>query len=205
MKKILFLISAVAIIGNLQAQNTSENHRFVLGLEYGATTSLNYSALSAFEDNTASYTMPTAAFFLGLKSSNTGRYWGLSIEGMTAQTSQPSEKNFYNTMALLSTKRSLPLTGNLNVWYGCGVGAAWLRNQYTMGGDDLKINRYGLAVKFEGGLIYNVNSYSYVGLTGGFVAVSLITDQYDVPAGYAKNQSNSIFGRQIMLNYGVRF
>lgn len=205
MKKILFLISAVAIIGNLQAQNTSENHRFVLGLEYGTTTSLNYSALSAFEDNTASYTMPTAAFFLGLKSSNTGRYWGLSIEGMTAQTSQPSEKIFYNTMALLSTKRSLPLTGNLNVWYGYGVGAAWLRNQYTIGGDDLKINRYGLAVKFEGGLIYNVNDYSYVGLTGGFVAVSLITDQYDVPAGYAKNQSNSIFGRQIMLNYGVRF
>jgi hypothetical protein len=205
MKKILLLISAVAIIGNLQAQNTSENHRFVLGLEYGATTSLNYSALSAFEDNTASYTMPTTAFFLGLKSSNTGRYWGLSIEGMTAQTSQPSEKNFYNTMALLSTKRSLQLTGNINVWYGCGVGAAWLRNQYTIGGDDLKINRYGLAVKFEGGLIYNVNSYSYVGLTGGFLAISLITDNFDAPAGYAKNQSNSIFGRQIMLNYGVRF
>jgi hypothetical protein len=205
MKKILLLISAVAIIGNLQAQNTSENHRFVLGLEYGATTSLNYSALSAFEDNTASYTMPTAAFFLGLKSSNTGRYWGLSIEGMTAQTSQPSEKNYYNTMALLSTKRSLPLTGNINVWYGCGVGAAWLRNQYTIGGDDLKINRYGLAVKFEGGLIYNVNSYSYVGLTGGFLAIPLITDNFDAPAGYAKNQSNSIFGRQIMLNYGVRF
>lgn len=205
MKRFFLLISVVATIGNLHAQNTSDNRRFVLGLEYGITTSINYSALSAFEDNTDSYTMPTASFFFGLKNSSNGSYYGISMEGMSAHTSQPCEENCYNMMALLSGRRCLPLFNNVNVWYGCGVGAAWMRNQYDIGGDDLKINRYGLAVKFEGGLIYNVNDYSYIGLTGGFVAVPFITDNYDAPAGYAKNDNKLIFGKQIMLNYGVKF
>lgn len=205
MKKTFLIVVSVAIIGTLQAQDSSVNHPFVLGLEYGVTTSINYSALSAFEDNTDSYSMPTVSFFLGLKNSSTGRYYGISMEGMSAHTSHPFEDNYYNYMALLSSRRSLPLFNNVNVWYGCGIGAAWMRNQYAIGGDELKINRYGLAVKFEGGLIYNVTDYSYIGLTGGFVSVPLITDNYDVPAGYTKNNNILIFGKQIMLNYGVKF
>lgn len=199
------MVVSVAIFCTLRAQDSSVNHRFVLGLEYGATTSINYSALSAFEDNTDSYSMPTISFFLGLKNSSTERYYGISMEGMSAHTSQPFEENCYNYMALLYGRRYLPLFNNVNVWYGCGIGAAWMINQYTISGDDLKINRFGLAVKFEGGLIYNVTDYSYIGLTGGFVSVPFITDNYDAPAGYTKNNNKLIFGKQIMLNYGVRF
>lgn len=91
------------------------------------------------------------------------------------------------------------------MWCGSGVGAAWIRNQYVMGGDDSKINRYGLAVKFEGGLIYNIKDYSYVGLTGGFFSVPLINGNYNVPADHTKNGNNLICGTQIMFNYGVKF
>lgn len=199
------MVVSVAIFGTLRAQDSSVNHRFVLGLEYGATTSINYSALSAFEDNTDNYSMPTVSFFLGFKNLSTERYYGITMEGMSAHTSQPFEDNCYNYMALLSSRRYLPLFNNVKVWYGYGVGAAWIINQYTVSGDNLNINRLGLAVKFEGGLIYNVTDYSYIGLTGGFVSVPLITDNYDVPAGYTKNNNKLIFGKQIMLSYGVKF
>lgn len=205
-KKVFLLISAVAILGSIHAQNSSDTRRFVLEVEHGTATSINYSALSAFEDSKESYSMPTVSFFAGVKSSDDNNYYyGISVESMAAHTAQPCQEMCYNTMALLSHKRSLPLWGSLNVWCGAGVGAAWIRNQYVMGGDNLKINRYGLAAKFEGGLIYNINNCSYVGLTGGFYTVSYIKGDYNALADYTKNGNNLIFGQQIMLNYGVRF
>lgn len=205
MKKIFTILSAVAIFGILNAQNNSENYRFFLGDDLGITTTINYSPLSAFEDTHESYSIPTNSFFFGFKNSRNDSYQGVSIVMMSANTAQPFKEKFENTMVLWSTQRSMPLFNNLNIMYRCGVGAAWMRNRCTIDGDDLKINRYGLAAKCEGGLIYNISSLSYIGITGGLTTVSKIHDKYDVPETAQKNDKHVFFGKQLSVTYGIRF
>ena len=205
MKKYILAIIFIAFAGSLHAQHSSDPKHFLLELEYGSTTSINYSALSAFEDNTISYTIPSASFFFGFKIADSKPYYGIFVENSVAHTALYCKEKMSHINILLSSRNHVHLFEHIDLWYGIGVGAALLKNDYVTGGEDKTINRYGLSARFGGGIVYNINDFSFVGVSGGFEGTSFLGGDYDIPTGFQKNSNKVLIGSQIMLNWGVRF
>lgn len=184
MKRITFIIAALAVAASMQGQEKKWSLDYEVGL--GMTKFFNYSALSLQEDNTASYTAPTASFTFGLRR-NDGFSLGLRYSNTAVNTSNVAMQEHATLHDFsLVVRRSAMLSQRVELYGSATVGFAILHNSLVYNGDNLSANRYGYSAGLEAGLRYYFSSEAYFFVSAGLSAVNL-TNVKKLPSPQTQN------------------
>ena len=184
MKRITFIIAVLAVAASMQGQEKKWSLDYEVGL--GMTKFFNYSALSLQEDNTASYTAPTASFTLGLRR-NDGFSFGLRYSNTAVNTSNVAMQEHATLHDFsLVVRRSAMLSQQVELYGSATLGFAILHNSLVYNGDNLSANRYGYSAGLEAGLRYYFSSEAYFFVSAGLSAVNL-TNVKKLPSPQTQN------------------
>lgn len=184
MKRITFIIAALAVAASMQGQEKKWSLDYEVGL--GMTKFFNYSALSLQEDNTASYTAPTASFTFGLRRDD-GFSFGLRYSNTAVNTSNVAMQEHATLHDFsLVVRRSAMLSQRVELYGSATLGFAILHNSLVYNGDNLSANRYGYSAGLEAGLRYYFSSEAYFFVSAGLSAVNL-TNVKKLPSPQTQN------------------
>lgn len=184
MKRITFIIAALAVAASMQGQEKKWSLDYEVGL--GMTKFFNYSALSLQEDNTASYTAPTASFSFGLRRDD-GFSFGLRYSNTAVNTSNVAMQEHATLHDFsLVVRRSAMLSQRVELYGSATLGFAILHNSLVYNGDNLSANRYGYSAGLEAGLRYYFSSEAYFFVSAGLSAVNL-TNVKKLPSPQTQN------------------
>lgn len=184
MKRITFIIAALAVAASMQGQEKKWSLDYEVGL--GITKFFNYSALSLQEDNTASYTAPTASFTFGLRRDD-GFSFGLRYSNTAVNTSNVAMQEHATLHDFsLVVRRSAMLSQRVELYGSATLGFAILHNSLVYNGDNLSANRYGYSAGLEAGLRYYFSSEAYFFVSAGLSAVNL-TNVKKLPSPQTQN------------------
>lgn len=184
MKRIAFIVAALAVAASMQGQEKKWSLDYEVGL--GMTKFFNYSALSLQEDNTASYTAPTASFTFGLRRDD-GFSFGLRYSNTAVNTSNVAMQEHATLHDFsLVVRRSAMLSQRVELYGSATLGFAILHNSLVYNGDNLSANRYGYSAGLEAGLRYYFSSEAYFFVSAGLSAVNL-TNVKKLPSPQTQN------------------
>ena len=203
MKRITLIAAMLAIVASMQGQE--EKHwslDYEVGL--GMTKFYNYPALSLLEDNTPSYTAPTASFTLGLRRDD-GFSLGLRYSNTAINTANVGMKEQATLHDIsLVVRRSVMLSQRVELYGSATLGFAILHNSMVYNGDNLKQNRYGFSAGLEAGLRYYLSGDTYLFLNAGLSAVSL-SNVRKLPASLSSQPLNSTASTHLTGGFGIGF
>lgn len=203
MTRITVFVAAVVAAATMQAQEKPWRLSYEAGI--GFTGFYNYSALSLVEDNTPSYTAPTATFTLGMRHEK-GYAFGLRYSNTDINTANVGMKEHATLHDFsLIFRRSKMLSQRMELYGSATLGLAILHNNMVYGsGNSLTRNRYGFSAGLEAGLRYYLDEETYFFVSTGVSSIEL-TKVRNLPTILPPQAKSSIASAHLIGGFGIAF
>lgn len=206
--KRLFLLTLCLASGIAFAQNT-ETKKFECGANVGVNTLLNYSPVSNFPDNTATYSSVGESIHFGYRKNNTL----LAVKvGTTNFSTSAIDKNELtaNYRFGLMARRYANINDHFETYIGASLYASLWAATYN-GMDYRNTSTWGSNGEVEIGLNYILENGHYFGIRGGLTvggSKGTPTSSELLPensSSLSLNLKQFYTGYSLSIQYGIRF
>lgn len=204
MKRFFLLIFGLT---SIMATAQEKTNGLMAEFSFGSTRYGNYSAISAFHDTTATYSMiPTLQLSAGYRFTDDW-FLGLSAKYDGGNSSSCAlEEKFVNLGVLVDVRHYFSLSSRLEFELGAAAGLLVHKNKFKYLSQNYTTSRIGFDGSFFAGIKYEFKPNHYIGIKATIYNVGTLFDKQDeIPMGLTSNARDVIIGHGLLFSYGVVF
>ncbi|MBQ3788937.1 MAG: outer membrane beta-barrel protein [Bacteroidales bacterium] len=204
MKRLFLLIFGLI---SITATAQEKTNGLMAEFSFGSTRYGNYSAISAFHDTTATYSMiPTLQLSVGYRFADDW-FLGVSAKYDGGNSSvRTLEEKFVNLGVMVDVRHYFPLSSRLELELGVAAGLLVHTNNFKYLGQNHSTSRVGFDGSFIAGIKYEFKPNHYIGIKASIYNIGILPDKpEDIPMGLTSNAGDAIIGHGLLCSYGVVF